>query len=780
MDYDIFISYAQRAPEPTVALADELTRRGFRPWYDVNLLPGQYFGKVIDDAIDRAKAVVTIWSPPALTSIWVPAESARALRQKKLLCVRTEDVVPSSLPTPFHQQHVPLWKDFASLVQALLAMGVRPGSIDAAATDLESLMHEAQRDWRMVPKDDAEAIEAFLELYGQFAMFRVMARKRLDALLATGAPSLRPTPPPRPKPEPPPIRPEDVLLRLDPGMHTATIGRIGVSADGRLLATASDDKTVKLWALPEGKILRTLRPPIGPGDEGKVNAIALHPAGRWVAMGGWMSKTGLNEFVTVFDLNTGAVRARLGPLPNVVNDLAVSTDGTRLAAGLGGKNGIRVWDTTTALAGDARPVFEDRAFGGGVFGLAFGPTGSSAEGRLAATSYDGYVRLYAPDGNLLAKAKAPGGAQPYGIAFSPDGRTLALGYTDILRVDLRVDLIDAATLRSTGTADVSGLSGGNVSSVAFLNPAQPGDAPRLVAGGRHGATDSPLLIWADIGYGGRSVWPGPKDTVMDIAALPNGGVAFCSGDPAFGLLDAAGGRMLFRGPATADLRGKRREHFTVSADGRRLRFGLKPRGETPVLFDLAARQLTDSPQSLPELTPANIDRLRIEGWENTTAPTLDGRPLPLEPYERARSLAIAPDAGSFVLGTEWLLRRFDSKGTQLWELPAPDVVWGVNLACSGRLIFAAYADGTIRWHRAEDGQELLALFIHLPEGPDGPREWILFTPEGYFQASSPQAESLIGWHLNRGPDEAADFYPVDLFASTYRKPDKITAALAEF
>lgn len=208
-----------------------------------------------------------------------------------------------------------------------------------------------------------------------------------------------------------------------------------------------------------------------------------------------------------------------------------------------------------------------------------------------------------------------------------------------------------------------------------------------------------------------------------------------------------------------------------------MRFGLKPRSGAPVLFDLAARRLTDAPQPLPGLTPANTDRLRIEGWENTTSPKLDGKPLPLKPYEMARSLAIAPDAGSFVLGTEWWLRRFDAQGALLWEKPVPGIVWGVNLAREGRLILAAYGDGTIRWHRAEDGAELLALFIHLPQGADGPREWILFTPEGYYEASSPEAEKLIGWHLNRGPDQAADFFTVDTFASVYKSPARIDAAL---
>ena len=775
MDHDIFISYSQRVPEPTIALADELTRRGFRPWYDVNLLPGQYFGKVIDDGIDRAKAVVTIWSTSALTSTWVPAESERALNQNKLICVRTEDVAPQSLPIPFNRMHVPLWDDFHGLVQALIGMGVRPSGLSGPASDIEALLQAAQRDWRVVPKNDTEAIEAFLELYGQFAMFRVMARKRLDALIATGAPSLRPTP----LPEPPPVKPEDVILRLDPGMHRAMIRRIGVSADGRLLATASDDKTVKLWALPEGKLLRTLHLQIGPGNEGKVYAISLDPAGRWVAAGGWdtgyVSAAEGSCFVTLFDTATGAVRARLGPLPNVVDDLAVSPDGSRLAAGLGGTNGIRVWDTARALRGDACPAFEDREFGAAVYGLAFAPAGTPAAGLLAATSCDGHVRLYSPAGQRLAKAKAPGGERPFGIAFSPDGRILAMGYNDALRVDL----LDAGTLRTVGSADVAGLVGGCLNSLAFLNPASPGATPRLAAGGRVWTDECffPILVWADVGRGPRIAWPGTDSIIMDLVSLTDGSLTLGAGNPAFGLIDSTGRRILFRGPVTADLCGKVREHFTVSADGRRVRFGLKVQSAAPVLFDLAARRLIDAPLPLPDLAPANTDRLRIEGWENTTSPKLDGKPLPLDQYENARSLAIAPDARSFVLGTEWCLRRFDAQGASLWEKPVPSLTYGVNLAREGRLILAAYDDGTIRWHRAGDGAELLALFIHLPEGADGPREWILFTPEGYYEASSPEAEKLIGWHVNRGPDEAADFYPADTFASVYKKPARIDAAL---
>ncbi|MEO0447587.1 MAG: TIR domain-containing protein [Verrucomicrobiota bacterium] len=388
---DVFLSYSQRVPEPTVAVADALTGRGFDPWYDVNLLPGQFFGNVIDQAIDDAKAVVTIWSPPAMDSPWVKAETARAFTQKKLICVRTEDVDPARLPTPYNDQHVPLYTEWEDLFQALVALGVRPSGHVLGSE--ENRKREAQEDWRIIDKSDPEALEAFLEEHSQLAMFRRMAQKRLATLATTSAApaTAGPAPVATPEPEPQPISAEDVILRLDPGRHTATIPSIDVSADGRLLATGSEDKTVRLWSLPQGKLRKTLRPPIGEGDEGKVNAVALDPAGQWVAAGGWTSKN--DDFITLFEIDTGAVRCRLGPLPDVVLDLATSPDGTRLAAGLGGPNGIRVWGTSRLAAGDPALVFEDADYGGSVFGLAFGPQGTSAAGHLAATCFDGQIRL---------------------------------------------------------------------------------------------------------------------------------------------------------------------------------------------------------------------------------------------------------------------------------------------------------------------------------------------------------------------------------------------------
>ena len=96
----------------------------------------------------------------------------------------------------------------------------------------------------------------------------------------------------------------------------------------------------------------------------------------------------------------------------------------------------------------------------------------------------------------------------------------------------------------------------------------------------------------------------------------------------------------------------------------------------------------------------SIPGLEVTDWKNSKEPKLNGQPLVLETGERTRSLAIAPDGQSFLMGTDWYLRTFRRDGSERWSVPAPGVAWAVNLTGDGRLAGAAYGDGTIRWYRA--------------------------------------------------------------------------------
>lgn len=83
-------------------------------------------------------------------------------------------------------------------------------------------------------------------------------------------------------------------------------------------------------------------------------------------------------------------------------------------------------------------------------------------------------------------------------------------------------------------------------------------------------------------------------------------------------------------------------------------------------------------------------------------------------HEYSHSLAVHPSGDRFVLGASWHLRAYDAEGALLWMRTVPGAAWAVNITGDGRLMVAAYCDGTIRWHRMGNGAELLA-FMPLPD-----------------------------------------------------------------
>jgi WD40 repeat protein len=221
--------------------------------------------------------------------------------------------------------------------------------------------------------------------------------------------------------------------------------RIGIDSAERYLVTGSHDKTIKVWELKTGKLIKTLRPPIGNGDEGKIYAVAISPDGRHIAGGGWTGyEWDSSVSIYIFDLNTGKLIKRLSGLPEVIFHLTYSKDGRYLAAGLG-DNGIRIYKTD-----DYSLIKEDKDYGGSVYGLDF-----SYGGKLVTTSLDGYIRLYDENFNLIKKKKAPGGKRPFHISFSPDGSKIAVGYDDTPNVDV-LSSDDLEKLYSADTSDFSG------------------------------------------------------------------------------------------------------------------------------------------------------------------------------------------------------------------------------------------------------------------------------------------------------------------------------------
>lgn len=558
-------------------------------------------------------------------------------------------------------------------------------------------------------------------------------------------------------------------LRVETGMHTAGIWRLDTSADGKLLVTGSDDKTVRLWSTEDGSLLRIFRLPIAPGSEGKVYSVAISPDGKLVAVGGWDAfywanywTTYSGHFVYLYDTVSGKLLKRLGPVPSGINDLDFSDDGRMLAAGLGNVgNGIRIWQAPF----DTMPLY-DLGYGEGVYNLDFGPGD-----LLAVTSDDGMVRLYGKEGgkdmHFISQAKAPSGNLPRGVAISPDGTKVAVAHLNVMAVDV----LSVPDLKLIAQPDVSAYKNNDFTSVAWDT-----ETGALYATGRYADADwdYPIAVWRD---GKHELWKdakdGPDAGISDISPMPGGRLAYSAQDPSFGIFDKSGKLILQRRPVIADMRNKNSGRFWMSPDASAVWFGLRLGNLDPWVFDL--RKLNFSP--VPEVPMEDIEPITttlpgLQGWLDQTQPTLDGQVLDLGTQELSRSLAIAPDKLSFVLGADWSLTRYTAEGKRLWRNYPESVVWGVNLSAGGDIVVAALGDGTLRWYRMSDGVELLAFFVNAET-----RKWIAWTPKGYY-ACSPGGEDLIGWHVNgKDWDTLPDFFPASRLRDQYYRPDVVQQVL---
>ncbi|MGO8671213.1 MAG: caspase family protein [Capsulimonadaceae bacterium] len=555
------------------------------------------------------------------------------------------------------------------------------------------------------------------------------------------------------------------ILRIETGVHTADVNSLGVDAAGRYVVTGSGDRSVRVWDASTGDLVETLRPPSGNGTDGQIWAVAMSPDGKTIACGGetgrWDGKT---YSLFLFDRSTGRIVARIGGLPYGVLCLAYSRDGRYLAASLGG-SGVRLIRTA-----DERIVGADTDYGDESDGVSFAPDSRS----LITSCFDGYLRLYrigADDSLLLVKkSRVPGGKQPAGVAVSPTSARVAVGFADSSAVDV-LSADNLLTLYAPAITDIDYGTTGYAHNLACV--AWSVDGEFLYAGG--GEFDNSgrnvIRVWADRGHGAHRDLHVAGNTFFDVKPRSSGGIFFATADPAWGAIDAADTRTIFDGPSVADFRNNR-SGFCVSRGGDRVSFAYQIDGESPATFSVRSRGLTPgypaNDMAAPVTSAPGID---IEGWNGHDSPTLNGKPLKLDKDELAFSAAISPGGKSFLLGSAWNLRCYRRDGSLKWRVGLPVTAWSVNVSPDGRVAVAAFDDGKIRWFRMDNGAELLVLF------PDADRKrWVAWTPTGYYDCS-PGAEDLIGWQVNRGPNQAADFFPASRFRDTFYRPDVVARVL---
>jgi WD40 repeat protein len=288
------------------------------------------------------------------------------------------------------------------------------------------------------------------------------------------------------------LHPEEATLRG----HTGLVFSVDFSPDGRLLASASFDGTVKIWDVAARKEIQKLPP-----YKHWATCVAFSPDRKMLATCGGHDTEGWVQIWDVVDRNRIRLIRTL-PQEHIVYALAFSPDGRTLATGYNygnvGKEMVRIWDVSTW---HRRAQFQEYIGPGRT--LAFSP-----DGRTLATGNGiiGEVTLWdAATGRQLRSFPAAHHIPIYCVAFSPDGRTLASGSGDGT-----VILWDVASGRPRRQPVGHGAA---VQSVAFSS-----DGRTLASG----SWDYTVKFW-DVASGREiRTFRGHEDRVNAVAFSPDG------------------------------------------------------------------------------------------------------------------------------------------------------------------------------------------------------------------------------------------------------------------
>jgi WD40 repeat protein len=472
--------------------------------------------------------------------------------------------------------------------------------------------------------------------------------------------------------------------------HSDRVTSVAFSTDSKLLASASADQTVQTWDTTTGKPLRSLAAVKSP-----ILCVAFGPGTSVVAFGCadgnvriWEVTAGQKVALLTTD---GPKGKKLAAHRDAVNALAFAGDGKTLAT-VGDDRLLKLWDLTV---NPIRQRFVSRSFSGKLQAVAYSP-----DAKVVATGgADGTVKLWD-----ATKLELPGGIRinlaahrgpVSGLAFSSDGKMLASG-AGLTAGGGEVKLWDAARGQSLITLPHPA---GAIYSLSFV----PGRQTLALASAAADVELSDLQLAQE-----RLTLKKPAGTVLAVAFSPDGQtLAVAGSDDSVKLLNRQNGEL--RLPLTG-------HKGTV----------------TSLAFEPGSRILASG----------SADKT-VKVWNSATGRMVHN----LEGHsDRVAAVAISADGDTLAAGC--------GDGTiQLWKLGSgkkgatlrghTDGVTALAFAPQGKTLASAARDGTVRlWTGGKN--------LETWKGHSDAVLTVAFSPDGKQIASGSVDGTVKFWQVSSG------------------------------
>jgi len=272
--------------------------------------------------------------------------------------------------------------------------------------------------------------------------------------------------------------------------HQGAVWTVALSPEGQTIASAGEDRDIKLWSLNTGKLLQSLS-----GHSDTVWSVAISPDGRLLASGS------ADQTVKLWDLSTGKPLRTFSDPRATVWTVAFSADGNLLASG-SEDHRIKLWNVKTGS------LVRTLKHQGPVRSLAFSPDGR----WLVSGSGDRTIGLWNLETGKLERSLAGHQERVIAVAISPDGQLLASGSGD-----QTLKLWDLATgkLQHTLSGFPEAVAG---VAVALTSSGLSAESQPLVAGG----SGNTLKLWNGATGTAIHTLPAATGRITAVAFSPDG------------------------------------------------------------------------------------------------------------------------------------------------------------------------------------------------------------------------------------------------------------------